>query len=127
MKIAHEIDLLIRARYPLINIISYEEERLLSTIREVLKDSKNIFSWTLGDGFEVINSRGIYPEPGAVDPLVALDRIDKFQSEAIFILKDFHLFWKDTRILVKLRSLCSRLKKKHKKYNSYYTCYGYTV
>ncbi len=114
MKIAHEIDLLIRARYPLINIISYEEERLLSTIKDVLKNSKNMFSWTLGEGFEIINSRGIHPEPGAVDPLVALDRIDKFQNEAIFILKDFHLFWKDNRVLVKLRSLCSRLKKSTK-------------
>ena len=114
MNIAHEIDLLIRARYPLINIISCEEERVLSTIKDIVKDRKALFSWTMGEGLEIICSKGIYPDLEAQDPLMVLDRIEKFAGEAIFVLRDFHLFWKDNRVLVKLKSLCSCLKKSTK-------------
>jgi len=111
MKITREIDLLIRARYSLIHIISYEDERVLRAM-ECIIENKTLISWTMSEGFNVI--KGNAGELLAHDPLVALDRIDKFPGEAVFILNNFHLFWRDTRIIIKLHSMVSRLSKSGK-------------
>ena len=112
MKIAREIDLLIRARYPLIAILSSEDERVVKTIKNVSGDSRNLYSWRFGEGFESLFSSGPCPDLSVHDPLMALEEIERFQGHSsIFILKDFHLFWRDNRLLVKLRSLASLLGK----------------
>jgi ATP-dependent Zn protease len=111
MKITREIDLLIRARYPLINIISYEDERVLKAIEYII-ENKKLISWTMADGFQIL--KGNSDELTARDPLVALEKIDKFQGEAVFILKNFHLFWKDNRVIIKLDSMASHLSKSGK-------------
>jgi len=115
MKVGGEIDLLIRARYPLIAIVTHEDERVVKSVSYVLKDSRNLFAWRMGEGFEVIYSGSNFSKLSAGDPLAALEEINSFQGEpAVFILKDFHLFWKDNRLIVKLRSLSLKLKKSNK-------------
>lgn len=114
MKIVRELDLLVRARYPLINILSFEVERVVKTVEDLFRGSRQILSWRYGEGFYSHTSNCRVMEK-AQDPVMALEEIDNYISGgAIFILKDFHLFWKDNRVLVKLLSLADNLRKTSK-------------
>jgi len=58
-KTLEELDLLIRARYPLINIISPETARVTSALETILKDheDKKMFSWVFGEGMTCLGER----------------------------------------------------------------------
>jgi len=119
-KTLEELDLLIRARYPLINIISPETARVTSALETILKDheDKKMFSWVFGEGMTCLGERKnlTVDEKGMLgkelDPLLVLDKIEIFGKNSLFILNDFHLFLKDTRVLIKLKSVTSRIRMK---------------
>jgi len=101
--IEKEIFNCIKARYPLIYIISPEErrlERILSDISSRLK--KNLFVWTSTKGF--IDVKTDSPRGNTQDPLLALDFIHTCKQEGvIFILKDYHVYLEQHQIIRKLR------------------------
>lgn len=96
MNFQAEIETLIRARYPILYIISSEEARVQELILEVAKKrQKKVFEWTF--------STGIMPAGTSIqsqknrnaatkDPLVALDQVIEQVEPAIFVFKDFHPF-----------------------------------
>jgi len=96
MNFQAEIETLIRARYPILYIISSEEARVQELILDVAKKrQKKVFEWTF--------STGILPAGTSIqsqksrnaatkDPLVALDQVIDQVEPAIFIFKDFHPF-----------------------------------
>ncbi len=46
-----ELDVLIRARYPIIYVVSWEEERVEQCLREIAEaPKKNLFVWTVTQG-----------------------------------------------------------------------------
>src|SRR5438045_95740 len=48
---AQELDVLTRARYPIIYVTTWEEERVERCLREIAKRrEKNLFIWTITDG-----------------------------------------------------------------------------
>ena len=109
MSFITEFTLLLKVRYSLIYIPTFEEDRLEYTIRKCVKLGKNraIYTWNFIDGFlNVPNNNNL----GKRNPLQALDFIEKSSEDtpAIFLLKDFHKFFNDIAILRKLRNL-SRL------------------
>ncbi len=106
-----EIDLLVRSRYPLIYIVSWEESRVLEKIKTMSeRHQKKLLVWS--------TTRGIFtPEDGPEkineatrDPLNALNHIEKFPDPAIFVFLDFHPFLGDQTVIRKLRDLVSNLK-----------------
>ncbi|MBN3041155.1 MAG: AAA family ATPase [Candidatus Omnitrophica bacterium] len=105
-----EIDILIRARYPILYVVSFEEERVLELFSDLAAPrNKEIFVWTVTGGIAK------YDEPAkadssTADPLAALNFIDRQNNPAIFILKDFHPFMTDHTIIRKLRDLIYKLK-----------------
>ncbi len=107
-----ELETLIRARYPLIYIVSWEEKRVEDALRAIsAARGKRFFVWTVTQG--LVNS------PTAVDrqtrvPLAALDAIDAFNEPAVFVLKDFHAFITDTELTRRLRDLTYSLKTSYK-------------
>ncbi len=108
-----EVTILIRARYPLIYIVSWEEERVTLMLNNIASETeKRLVVWSTTEGFS--DSTGNVIDAEAVDPLAALNYIIEFSRPAIFLLKDFHPFMKDPVVIRRLRDLKSHLNKLRK-------------
>jgi len=115
MSFREEFVLLLRARYPLIYIPTYEEERVEAAIREEAQRQGNraVYIWDFVDGYQGNpNDAGF----GRRNPLQALELIEKLPSSAsaVFILRDFHRFLEDVSVSRKLRNLARLLKSQPK-------------
>jgi hypothetical protein len=115
MTFREEFKLLLRARYPLIYIPTYEEERVEAAIREEAANLGNrpVYTWDFVDGYQGNpNDAGF----GRRNPLQALEFIEKLSASApaVLILKDYHRFLEDVAIARKLRNLARLLKSQPK-------------
>ncbi|MUG98521.1 AAA family ATPase [Scytonema sp. UIC 10036] len=115
MTFRDEFKLLLRARYPLIYIPTYEEERLEASIREEAANQGNrpVYTWDFVDGYQGNpNDAGF----GRRNPLQALEFVEKVPASApaVFVLRDYHRFLDDVAISRKLRNLARLLKSQPK-------------
>ncbi|MGV1006310.1 MAG: hypothetical protein ACOYEV_16445 [Candidatus Nanopelagicales bacterium] len=100
--------ILLRARFSLLVIGTIEEERALKSLRDVCVDLKRPgYTWDIADGFSALTEAGPI---SASDPMSALERIAAAEGNGVYILKDFHDFWKDVRVRRKLRNVAQALK-----------------
>ena len=111
MNFLNEFVLLLKARYPIIYIVTNEEERLEYLIKYCAKKyvTRTYYSWDFIDGYQGNpNDTGF----AARNPLEALDLIDKLTPEtaSIFVLKDYDNFLKDFSVIRKLKNLSRSLK-----------------
>jgi len=111
MLFSKELNLLLKARYPIIYISTFEEDRLEYTIRKTIKTNSNkaIYTWDFVEGYKTnINN----PRFAAKNPLQALELVEKLTPDtpAIFILKDFNKFLSDISVSRKIRNLLNILK-----------------
>jgi AAA+ superfamily predicted ATPase len=110
MSFQQELDTYLRARFTLIILVTLEEERAIQTIKTVCNQSQRpCISWDVADGFQSLSNTQA-SLPTAKDALTALEQIDKANTDAIFVLKDFHDCWKNEIFKRKLRSVAQRLK-----------------
>ena len=111
---AHDIETLIRARYPIIYVVSWEEDRVEAVLRGIASGRrKELFIWTTTNGL-VLDGRPPRGD-GTTDPLTAMDEITKSAEAAVFVLKDFHRYLKDdAKVVRKLRDLANHLKRSYK-------------
>ena len=115
MRFSDELDLMLRARYPLLYIPTREEERAEAAIADCAKQQGNrvVYIWDFVDGYQGNpNDTGF----GCRNPLQALELVEKLSASAaaIFILRDFHRFLDDVAISRKLRNLARLLKSQPK-------------
>lgn len=105
-----QISTLIRARYPLIYVVSWEERRVEDAIRGIVGSGKKTYTWSVTEGLK--------PQPpsgdAAVKVLAALEFVEKCAEEAVFVFKDLHAVISDVVITRKLRDLAVRLKSSRK-------------
>ncbi|MHC9544523.1 MAG: AAA family ATPase [Vulcanimicrobiota bacterium] len=118
-KTLREIDVLIRARYPLLAVITWEEERVEREIALLAKKlSKELFCWTSTRGLYRYGESAQSSRRGfsgnTEDPMNALDEILKFMGAAIFLFKDFHPFIRENAVIRKLREVTQHLSNSHK-------------
>jgi len=111
MSFLNDFVLLLKARYPIIYISTYEEERVEYIIRYCIKKyvSRTYYSWDFVEGYQGNpNDVGFATK----NPLEALDLIDKLTAEtaSIFVLKDYDNFLKDLSVTRKLKNLSRTLK-----------------
>lgn len=120
MNFATEIETLIRARYPILYIISSEEMRVQQLVLDVArKRQKKVFEWSY--------STGIVPAGTSIqsqknrnastkDPILALDQVIEQVEPAIFVFKDFHPFLTKNNFAVtrKLKEIALHLKNSFK-------------
>ena len=102
-----ELETLIRARYPIIHVVSWEERRVEETLREICqRRGKKMLLWTYTSGMagNVANR----------DPLAALDYIMSAPDQSVFVMKDFHPFINDVAVTRRLRDLVYTLKTSYK-------------
>ena len=119
-----ELDVLIRAKYPILYIVSWEERRIEQNLRQAAADlRKKLYGWTLTDGIVPLDVvyNGPPSDPSTRSPMRALDYIAASQESAIFLLKDFHPFLDDLRpaqdqpiIVRRLRDITKHLKETRK-------------
>jgi len=109
-----ELELAIRARVPLIALVTPEEaraeERLLRPIALEWRAGR-LFAWTTTNGYRYLGSgasSGTENIP-APDPLTALEVIAAYDEPAIFVLKDFHHYLDNAALQRKLRDLAQSL------------------
>lgn len=109
-----ELELLLRACYPLLYVATTEEERVENAIRAVAqKVDRTVYLWDFVEGYQDNpNNVGV----GKRNPLQALEYIEKLvdRAGAIFLLRDYHRFLEDISISRKLRNLTRTLKSQPK-------------
>lgn len=111
MGFQNELQLLLRARYPVVYVPTAEEARVEQAITKSAQqlDNRTIYVWDFVDGY-----RGNPNDQGTArrNPLQALEYVEKLPETvaAIFVMRDFHRFLDDIAVSRKLKNLSQRLK-----------------
>ena len=117
-----ELDVLIRARYAIIYVVSWEEDRVERYLREIAeRRDKHLFVWTVTQGITKCGAEPPRAKSGAgstADPLAALDAVIQHVEPAIYLFKDFHRFCCEDRcniaVIRRLRDLAHQLRDTYK-------------
>lgn len=117
-----ELEVLIRARYPILYVVSWEEERVERCLREIAnKRDKSLFVWTVTQGLCKSSAEAGRAKVGGsntTDPLVALDAVIQHVEPAIYLFKDFHRFTAEDRcnlaVIRRLRDVAHHLRDTYK-------------
>jgi hypothetical protein len=111
-KFVQELDVLVRARYPLLYLVTSEEQRLEAILAELAEaHGKACFGWSIAKGFGRLGGSraGALPD-GAQEPRAALAAIEKLSEPSLVVLKDFHPYLQDPAVVRALRELAHALK-----------------
>ena len=118
-RVDKDIEHLMRARYPLIYILSSEEKRVEKSIADVLQARERekhyktkIYTWSITEGVRL----GKEPQGDSKDPLKALRFVveAKADERAVFILRDLHAYLKNPEVVRLLRDIGRKLKEELK-------------
>ena len=98
-----ELDVYIRARYPLIWLVTPEEKRALAALEDLaIAQKKRVLAWSVTQGIVNLALPG-KSDNSKRDPLALLSTIDDDPEASIWILRDFHPFLKDASVVRRLR------------------------
>jgi len=112
-----QVDHLIRARYTLLNVITYEENRARNLLVQVGEQQhRPVFEWSVTEGLRQIS--GATPSARVAaklnDALKVLNEILQTENAGIYVLKDFHEYLEEPHIRRQLRDLGHALRQSHK-------------
>jgi AAA+ superfamily predicted ATPase len=110
-RFVQELDTLVRARYPLVYLVTSEEQRLEAILGKLAEShGKALLGWSIGKGFRRIGGgKGAVPDD-APAPLDALAAIEKLGEPSLVVLKDFHPYLSDPAVVRGVRELAHALK-----------------
>jgi len=115
-----EIETLIRARYPILYIVSSEETRVQNVVLQIAqRRQKKVFEWSFSIGIVPAGTSlqsQKHRNAATKDPIAALDQVIEQVEPAIFIFKDFHPFLTRNNFAVirKLKEIALHLKNSFK-------------
>src|SRR5436190_20042962 len=116
MNFAQEIETLIRARYPILYIVTAEEARVQELVVDIAeRRQKKVYEWSVSTGMgpagTSIQSQKHRNAP-TKDPLLALDQVIDQVEPALFVFKDFHPFLTKNNhaVIRKLKEIALQLK-----------------
>jgi hypothetical protein len=104
-KAIESLDRYIRARYPIIGVVSHEESRVLASIKAVAQvRNRKVVTWSLTQGLKQValneSDNGFSPvyrfdEEATASEFVALDEILRFKAKSeddavLFVMRDLH-------------------------------------
>lgn len=114
---------LVNAGFPYLFIPSYEEDRVVGAIvrtlenPELVKARRKVYTWTQTQGLVCDGNR----VKDTAQPVPAIDYIGRSSEDAVFILKDFHVYFggernsrPDHMVIRKLRDILPNLKSSRK-------------
>lgn len=98
-----EIENLVKARYPLIYILSAEEKRVEESVLEICRRTGLLFRrWSITEGLRDDKGQTVAE---AKDPLKVLQWLTDTTESCLLVLRDFHPFLKDFTVVRRLRDL----------------------
>ncbi|MFC4048558.1 AAA family ATPase [Actinomadura syzygii] len=115
MSVHDDLNLYLRARVPMIVLVTVEERRALEVLDEVRvgRDARSdLVMWDVARGLTSRDGRSL---PTAATPDAALDKIAEMargnpNRKDLYVLKDFHEFWhRNPAVKRKLRNLAHEL------------------
>ena len=101
-----EIDLLIRSRYPILYIVTWEEERAIADVRRVAKSrNRDAYVWSYAD----VLLKGPDDREQEIEALQAIGELLKSKDDVIYVFYDFHTFLegRNDRVIRKLREFAT--------------------
>src|SRR5712672_4867511 len=107
-----DLDTLIRARYPLIYLVSWEEQRLDGILQDLAaQHGKVLFGWSVTRGLRRIGGARAVPHlDPQKSPVEMLATLAKLGQPSPVVLKDFHPYLGDAQVVRALRELAHDLK-----------------
>ncbi len=119
---ADELEVLIRARYPIIYVVSWEEERIERQLAQIaVRRNKKFHIWTYTQGIvrHGVEAQAARSGTGSTtDPLAALDAVLAHVEPAIYLFKDFHPFTEENRanlaVIRRLKDVAYQLRDTYK-------------
>lgn len=92
---------LFKARFPIVYIQTWEENRVLNTIEEIafnkdiIKTPRKLYVWSLSQGLINYENKE-FIEDASADCATAINYIDKLDEDVILVLKDIHIYFNET-------------------------------
>ncbi|MER3414261.1 MAG: ATPase [Armatimonadota bacterium] len=110
-----EIEVLLRAKYPILYILTWEEERAAQAVEEVAAElHRSVHRWTLTRGFRPpVPQRNPEPKQHLAPELEAVAQMHGAPENAVCLLQDFHHWLSDVRVTRFLRDLATSLRGKN--------------
>jgi ATP-dependent 26S proteasome regulatory subunit len=94
---------LVAARYPLIYLVSSEEERVERGLKSLMTSAElPLYRWRATTG---LLDPGETLVEGSQFPFAMLEKLDRIEGKALFLLEDFSVFLEDGRVIRKIRDL----------------------
>lgn len=101
---------LVRARFPLLYVLSFEEQRVLQGLAEVAQaENYELLVWSVTKGLRNLAHPDRVVSDEAQDYLGVLRYIPQYGGDGLFVLLDFHPFMKDPMAVRGLRDLVGEL------------------
>ncbi|MFH1131521.1 MAG: AAA family ATPase [Pseudomonadota bacterium] len=105
---------LVAARYSLVFIQTYEEERLEQILKSLSQRAFSqpvpLFFWSITEGLHTSTEK----TEGTCEPVAALDAVIAYDKPALFLFRDLHRFWEDPRVARRLRDVYRTLRHGYK-------------
>lgn len=89
-----DLEVLIRARYPIVYVVTWEEGRVERHLRDIAqRRRKELICWSVTTGFTKSGAAThAARSKNMADPVEALDTVIEHKEPAIYLFKDFHPF-----------------------------------
>jgi MoxR-like ATPase len=120
MTIQQELETLIRARYPILYVLSSEEIRVRAAVSGIAdRWQKSVYEWTCSNGLIAAGTSvqvAKHRTSPSRDPMVALDQVIDHIEPAIFVFHDLHPFLGPGHhaVIRKLKDIALQLKHSYK-------------
>jgi SpoVK/Ycf46/Vps4 family AAA+-type ATPase len=112
-----ELSVLIQAQYPLIYLVTFEEERAERTIATLAqhKPQRRMYTWTMTHGMvEYSQEKGSTQQNNTVSPQAAINWAMRQKDPSIFVFKDLHPFKDSPEVTRSLRDAIEAFRGTHK-------------
>jgi len=102
-----ELSITLRAHYPFIYFLTYEEDRAIRGITALGKDiGRPVYTWSSTEGIRGPDKKLL---AGSTDPLQALRQLDAIKGPGILVMKDFHRHIESDSVSRRMRDIRGRL------------------
>ncbi|MGA9524320.1 MAG: AAA family ATPase [Myxococcaceae bacterium] len=110
-----ELDVLIRARYPLVYLVSWEEQRVDALLQGLARShGRSLYEWSVTQGLrKTSGGRAVAPLSDSQEPGKALQAIREINEPSLVVLKDFHPYFDAPPVVRAMRELAHWLKSTH--------------
>ena len=112
-----QLDEYIRARHSLIYIVTWEEDRARDIIVHMAAHRrKDVYEWSVTDGLRSVQAQNPAHRSGerTREPMAVLNEILQADTDAVYILKDFHPNLDKPEVIRQLRDLSDALRRSRK-------------